>query len=151
MKVIQKLKTVWPQSKINKTNILNKLMYYCFFFFFHWRYRPLWALACRTMSLNFVLSVTTSLHLLTPSTWRSVYTSSLHPFLDLPLRFVPSSSWVKIFLGILFSSILSRWPNQLILCPFINFTIFSPLLISSTSRFVLLFRSPFSYSGHIFF
>jgi hypothetical protein len=36
---------------------------------------------------------------------------------------------VKIFLGILSSSILSRWPNQLILCPFIHFTIF--LLISS--------------------
>ena len=43
-------------------------------------------------------------------------------------RFFPSSSWAKIFLGILSSSILSRWPNQLILCPFIHFTIFSPLL-----------------------
>jgi hypothetical protein len=32
---------------------------------------------------------------------------------------------VKIFLGILSSSILSRWPSQLILCPFIHFTIFS--------------------------
>jgi hypothetical protein len=39
-------------------------------------------------------------------------------------------------LGILSSSILSRWPNQLILCPFIHFTIFSHLLISSSSRFV---------------
>ena len=44
-------------------------------------------------------------------------------------------------------SILSRWPNQLILCPFIHFTIFSPLLISSSSRFVRLFHSPFSYFG----
>jgi hypothetical protein len=34
---------------------------------------------------------------------------------------------VKIFLGILSFPILSRWPNQLILCPFIHFTIFSPL------------------------
>jgi hypothetical protein len=50
---------------------------------------------------------------------------------------------VKIFLGIL-SSILSRWPSQLILCPFIHFTIFSPLLNSSSSRFVLLFHSPSS-------
>ena len=48
-------------------------------------------------------------------------------------------------LGILFSSILSTWPNQLILCPFIHFAIFSPLLISSSSRFVRLFHSPFSY------
>jgi hypothetical protein len=31
------------------------------------------------------------------------------------------------FLGILSCSVLSRWPNQLILCPFIHFTIFSPL------------------------
>ena len=44
------------------------------------------------------------------------------------------------FLGILSSSILSRWPSQLILCPFIYFTIFSSLLISSSSRFVLLFQ-----------
>jgi len=117
------------------------------FFSFHWHYSPLWALACRTISLHFVLSVTNSLHLLTPSTWRSLSTSSLHPFLELPLCFVPSCSWVKIFLGILFSSIPSRWPNQLLLYPFIPFTIFFPLLISSSSRFVLLFHSPFSYLG----
>ena len=91
--------------------------------------------------------ITNSLHLLTPSTWRSLSTSSFHPFLGLPLRLVPSSSWTKIFLGILSSSILSRWPNQLILCPFIHFTIFSPLLISSSSQFVLFFHSSFSYSG----
>jgi hypothetical protein len=54
---------------------------------------------------------------------------------------------VKIFLGILSPSILSRWPSQLILCPFIHFTIISPQFISSISRFVLLFHSPFSYLG----
>jgi hypothetical protein len=47
---------------------------------------------------------------------------------------------VKIFLGILSSSNLSRWSSQLILCPFIHFTIFSPLLDSS--RFVLLLPFP---------
>ena len=99
------------------------------------------------MSLHFVLSVTNSLHMLTPSTWRSLFTSSLHPFLGLPLRLVPSSSWVKIFLGILSSSILSRWPSQLILCPFIHFTIFSPLFGSSSSWFVLIFHSPSSCLG----
>ena len=66
-------------------------------------------------------------------------------FLGLPLRLVPSSFWVKICLGILSSSILSRWHNLLILCPFIHFTIFSPLRNSSSSRFVLLFHSPPSY------
>jgi len=116
-------------------------------FFFRWRYSPLWALACQIIPLHFSLSITNSLRLLTPSTWRSLSTSSLHPFLGLPLRLVPSSSWVKIFLVILSSSILSRWPSQLILCPFIHFTIFSPLLNSFISRFVLLFHSPSSYLG----
>ena len=68
--------------------------------------------------------ITNYLHLLTPNTWRSLSTSSLHPFLGLPLRLVLSRFWVKIFLGILSSSILSRWPSQLILCPFIHFIIF---------------------------
>ena len=73
-------------------------------------------------------------------------------FLDLPPFLVPSSSWMKIFWAILSSAIPFRWTNQLILCPFIHFTIFSPLLISSSSRFVLLFHSPCSYLGqYIFF
>ena len=50
-------------------------------------------------------------------------------------------------LGILSSSIFSRWPNQLILCPFIHFTIFSPLSISFSSLVVRLFHSPFSFLG----
>jgi hypothetical protein len=116
-----------------------------FFFFFRWRYSPLLALACWKTPLHFPLSITTSLHLLTPNTWRSLSTSSLYPFLGLPLCLVPSSSWAKIFLCILSSSILSRWPSQLIFCPFIHFTIFSPLHSCASSRFVLLFHSPSSY------
>ena len=112
-------------------NMKGKLFCTFFFFFFCWCYSPLWALAYLTIPLHFSLSIT----------------NSLHPFLGLPLRLVPSSSWVKIFLGILSSSFLSRWPSQLILCPFIHFTIFSPLLNSSSSRFVLLFHSPSSYLG----
>ena len=54
------------------------------FFFFHWHYSQLWALACWRMSFHFFLSITNSLHLLTPSTWRSLSTSSFHPFLVLP-------------------------------------------------------------------
>ena len=99
------------------------------------------------MFFHFSVSATNSLHLLTPSTWRFLSTSSFYLFLGLPLLLVPSSSSVKIFLGILSSSILSRWPNQLILCPFIHFTIFSPLFISSSSRFVGCFHSPFLYIG----
>jgi len=76
--------------------------------FLHWHYSPLWALACRTISFHFFLSATNPLHLLTPSTSRSLSTSSFYPFLGLPLLLVPSSSSVKIFLGILSSFILSR-------------------------------------------
>ena len=103
------------------------------------------------MSFHFFLSATNSLHLLTPSTCRSLSTSSFHLFLGLPLLLVSSSSWVKIFLGILSFSILSRWPNQLILCTFIHVPIFSPFIISSSSRFVGLFLSPFSYLGPYLF
>ena len=81
-------------------------------FSFHWRYSPLWAMACRTIrvSLHFSLSVSNSFHLLTPSIWKSFSTSPLHPFLSLSLRLIPFSFWVKIILDILFY-ILSRWPR----------------------------------------
>jgi hypothetical protein len=47
--------------------------------FFHWRYNLLWALACRTIPLHLSLSVTNSVHLLTPNTWRSLSTSPSFP------------------------------------------------------------------------
>jgi len=90
-------------------------------------------------------------HQLSPSSHSQHLKISFHFFC---LSFPSSSSssrpfqfWVKMFLAILSSSMLSRWPSQLILCPFINFTIFSPLFNSSSSRFVLLFHSPSSYLG----
>ena len=55
-----------------------------------------------------------------------------------PLLLVPSSFWAKMFLGTLSSFILSRWPNQLILCLFIHVTIFllySSLLVLDSSDF----------------
>ena len=86
-----------------------------FFFFFYWHYSPLWALACRTMSFHVFPSATNSLHLLTPSTWRSLSASSFHLSLGLPLLLVPSSPRMKIILPILSPSILSRWPTQLVI------------------------------------
>ena len=41
--------------------------------------------------------ITNYLHLLTPSTWRALSASPFHPLLGLPLRLIPSSSWMKIF------------------------------------------------------
>ena len=53
--------------RINLTRNAMKTQAGHYFFFFHWHYSPLWALACRTMSFHFLLSATNSLHLLTPS------------------------------------------------------------------------------------
>ena len=75
-------------------------------------------------------------HLLAVSSWKSLSTSCFHPFLGLPLRLVPSSSWVKIFLGILSSSILSSWPNQLILCPLYRIHHSTKLLYPALSTYV---------------
>jgi len=67
-------------------------------FFFRWRYSLLWALACRTVPLHFYLSFTNSVHLLTPSTWRSLSTfyltlytvlQELEDALQLP-KYIPS-------------------------------------------------------------
>jgi len=38
-----------------------QIQLHSFFFFFHWYYSPLWALACRTMSFHFFLSATLSI------------------------------------------------------------------------------------------
>ena len=57
---------------------LHRLINPSTFFFFHWHYSSLRILACRTMSFHFFLSATSSLHLLTPSIWISLSTSSFH-------------------------------------------------------------------------
>ena len=98
------------------------------------------------MSFHFFLSATNSIHLFTPSTWRYHSTSSLHLFLVHPLLPVPSSSWVKIFLGILSSFILSRWPNQLIfalLSILLYFLLCSFLLVLDSSDFSILYLGPY--------
>ena len=107
-------------------------------FFFRWRYSPLWALGCRTMSLHFVLSVTNSLHLLTPSTWKSLSTSSLRLFLGLPLRLVPSSSWVKIIWASYPPPFSSGGPTNLsfaLLSILLYFLFYSTLLVLDSSYF----------------
>jgi len=106
------------------------------FFFFHWHYSPLWALACRTMSLHFFLSATNSLHLLTPSTpdffllplsifswvfpffstlpgleWRSFWASYPPPFSPDDLT---NLTFVLLFILLYFllcSSLLVMWKN----------------------------------------
>ena len=127
--------------------LLFFLFFFFFFFFFHWHYSPLWALAFRTVSFQFFLSATNSLH---HSHSQHLKISFYFLFLSFPGSYPfsrPFQFFSEDFLGILSSSILSRWPNHHILCPFIHFTVFSPLFISSSSRFVRFFHSPFLYLG----
>jgi hypothetical protein len=73
----------FQEYELSKYLVLHSDKYNIFFFL--WHYSPLWALACRTISFHFFLSATNSLHLLTPSTWRSLSTPSFHLFLGLLL------------------------------------------------------------------
>ena len=111
------------------------------FFFFHWHYSPLWALACRTVSFHFSPSL-------------SIF--SLPALEDLFLLPLSIFSWVSLFSSLPVLEWRSFWASypspfclgDLTSLPFALlsfFTIFSPLLISSSSRFVRLFHSPFSY------
>ena len=93
-------------------------------FFFRWHYRPLWALACRDNTSPFFHIY----HQLSLSSHSQNFKISFY----FSLSFPESSSSSRPFhflsegiLGILSSSIPSRWPSQLILCPVIHFTIFS--------------------------
>jgi len=116
-------------------------------FFFHWHYSPLWALACRKMSFHFFLFATNFLHLLTPSTWRSLSTSSFHLFLGLPLLLVPYSSWWRSFWA---SYPPSFSLGDLTSLSFAFLSILLYFLLCScllSSRFVRLFHFPFSYLG----
>ena len=70
--LLQQLHLQWSEFCRRRSFFFFFFFFYYFFFFFHWHYSPLWALACRTISFHFFLSVTNSLHLLTPSTWRSL-------------------------------------------------------------------------------
>jgi len=138
---------VWlPQGILEprKTSRTSWSPHFFFFFFFPWHYSPLWALACRTMSFHFFPIC----HQFSPSSHSQhlkisfcflfpSFTGSSSPS-SLPFQFLSEDRF-----GLLSSSILSRWPSQLILCHFIHFTIFSPLLISSSSRFLRLFHFPF--------
>ena len=70
---------------------------------------------------------------------RSISTSSFHLFFGLPFDLVPSGFQLIIILTLLLSAILTTWMNHLIHWDLANFTISSPLIISS---FVLILQYP---------
>ena len=84
--------------------------------FFHWRYSPLWALACRKIPLHFSLSITNSLRLLTPSTWRSL--STFYLTLYTVLQELENSLQLPKYISSPFPSIIIK---SIQLIPLLNF------------------------------
>ena len=100
-----------------------------------WSYSPVWALASFTIRLQASRSLALSLHSFIPIFLRSVDTSSSHLIFGLTLRLLAYSIPYNIFFGIAVSCILSIRPSHRILWHLINLTMFSPLIIISSSSF----------------
>ena len=76
-----------------------------FFFFFYWRYNPLWDLAFSVIFFLFTLSSHCFLHPLTPIICKYSSVPAIHLLHGLPLVLVPIGFHCKILLGVLLSSI----------------------------------------------
>jgi hypothetical protein len=59
---IHQVQQEWIEGRNCKLSLLYGPPDFFFFFFLHWHCSPLWALAGRTRSFHFFLSVTNSLH-----------------------------------------------------------------------------------------
>ena len=102
---------VKTRSKFMVTLILGQrtsIFMVTFFYFFCWRYNPLWVLAFSVIFFHSVLSLLTFLHPLIPIVWISSSTSSIQLFLDLPLILLPIGFHSNILLGILPPSTLNK-------------------------------------------
>ena len=118
------------------------------FFFFFWRYNPLWVFAFSVIFFHSVLSLLSLLHPLIPIVWMSSSTSSIHLFLGLPLILLPIVFHSTILLGILIPSIRVTCPSQAILLLFMNLTTSTFPMSSFSSWFFLILQNPFSsYTG----
>jgi hypothetical protein len=118
----------------------------CFlFFFFYWRYNPLWALAFSAILSHSAFSVHNFLHPLIPILCISSSASSIHHFVGLPLILLPIGFHSNILLGVLFSSIHITQPNQAILLRFINLNMSAFSISSFSSWFTLILQHPSSF------
>ena len=116
----------------------------CFFFFFCWRYNPLWVLAFSVIFFHSVLSLLSFFHPLIVIVWISSSTSSIHLFLGLPLILLSIGFHSNILLGILPPSIRVTCPSQAILLLFMNLTMSALPMSSFSSWFFLILQNPFS-------
>ena len=81
------------------------LMNYNVFFFFYWRYNPLWVLAFSVIFFHCAHSSHCFLHRLTPIIYKSSSLPTIHLFRGLPLVLVPIGFHCNILLGVLLSAI----------------------------------------------
>ena len=102
-----------------------------------WHYNPLWVFAFSVRSLQVLLSLAVSFHVLIFSFFRSSITSSCHRCLGLLTLLIPTGSQSSSFLVGLAWSILWIYPSPLILCALTNLTIPAPSINLSIS---VLFR-----------
>ena len=114
------------------------------FFFFCWRYNPLWVLAFSVIFFHSILSLLNFLQPLIPIVWISSSASSIHLFLDLPMILLPIGFHSGILLGILPPSICIICHSQAILLLFINLTMSALPMSSFRSWFFLILQIPFS-------
>jgi hypothetical protein len=104
-------------------------------------------LASWTMPLHLSLSAAMFLHPLTPITLRSAVTLSIHLFLGLPFFLLECSLPLSILLGNWDSGSLSRCPNHLSLCVFMNLTRSCPLISSLSSWLYRILQPSWSCTG----
>ena len=83
----------------------------CIFFFFYWRYNPLWVLAFSVIFFHSALSSLWFLHRLSLIICKSSM-PAIHLFLGLSLILVPICFHCNIPLGVLLSSIRITWPSH---------------------------------------
>jgi hypothetical protein len=69
---------------------LKHFINFSYFFFFYWRYNPLWVLAFSVIFFHCTLSSHCFLHHLTPIICKSSLMPAIHLFLGFPLVLVPT-------------------------------------------------------------
>jgi len=108
-------------------------------------YNSLWVLACSIISFHCFLSCVLCFQLVIPIFLKSFLTSSTHLTLGLPFSLVAYGFHLCMVLATLSLVILSTCPNQLSRLYFVYLTIFSLLIVFSSSSFVLSLHSPFAF------
>jgi len=114
--LFKKMMTLCSENRIRHKCILwaeERFTDWETFFFFYWRYNPLWLLAFLVILFHSALSSHCFLHRLTPIICISSSMSEIHLFLGLPLVLVPIGFHSNILLGVSYHPSALRDPVKL--------------------------------------